>query len=284
MSMGGLYVLGTERHDSRRIDDQLRGRSGRQGDPGETRFYLSLEDELLQRFRINWIKAFLNTLHVAADQPIENPRLSAAVEAAQAEAEMIGFEERKQVLKYDDVLDGQRRTVYATRHALLAGDDIHEQVRSMIRHLVDDLVSNARVHGEDESDTDHLWTCLEEFYPIGLDRAEVDHMVNSRRARHELVDRIVADTDRILTTREADLGHDGLRDLERRTILETLDRHWRDHLYEMDGLRDAVQWRAVAGRDPVVEFTAEAIALFNEMSADIEADVVHAVLVGPSLG
>ena len=144
ISIGGLCVIGTERHDSQRIDDQLRGRSGQQA-TRKTRFYLSLEDDLLQRFQVDWIKSFLRSLHLAPNEAIKSPQLSAVIDAAQAEAEAVGFEERKYVLKYDDILDGQRRAVYESRQELMTSDDIHEQTRLMIRHVLHDLVSQARV-------------------------------------------------------------------------------------------------------------------------------------------
>ena len=276
LSIGGLCVIGTERHDSQRIDDQLRGRSGRQGDPGETRFYLSLEDDLLQRFKVDWIKAFLRSLHLSPDEAIKSPQLSAVVDVAQAEAEEVGYHERKYVLKYDDVLDGQRRAVYDSRQALMASDDIQEQTRVMIRHVLHDLVSQSRVrHDDDDDGTEPLFDQLADLYPIGVDREAVDHMASSRRTWHDLVDLLMDDTDRIADGLERDLGHDELVAFERRTILAILDRRWRDHLYELDTLRDAVQWRASAGRDPLVEFTAGATHRFDHMSKDIEAEVAQ---------
>lgn len=285
LSIGGLCVIGTERHESRRIDDQLRGRSGRQGDPGETRFYLSLEDDLLQRFKVDWIKGFLRSLNLGPDEAIESSRLTAVVDMAQAEAEGVAFDERQHVLKYDDVLDGQRRALYEARWELLAGDDIHEQVRRMIRHALHDVVTRARRHiGEDEDDAAPLFDQLAELYPIGIDRAEVDRVVASRHGWHDLVDLLVADTDRILAARERDWGRDELLAFERRAVLATVDRRWSDHLYELEALRDAVQWRASAGRDPLVEFTAGATHRFEHMSQDIEAEVAEVILNGPEQG
>lgn len=285
LSIGGLCVIGTERHDSRRIDDQLRGRSGRQGDPGETRFYLSLEDDLLQRFKVDWIKAFLNTLNVSPDDAIKSSRLTAIVDTAQAEAEAVASEERQHVLKYDDVLDGQRKAFYAARRVLLAGNDIHEQVRVMIRHALQDFVMRARRHlGKDEDGAAPLFDQLAELYPIGVERATVDRVVASRHGWHHLVELLVDDTDRVLAELERDWGRDELIAFERRVILATVDRRWRDHLYELEALRDAVQWRASAGRDPLVEFTAGATHRFKHMSKDVEAEVTQTVLAGPPRG
>ncbi|WP_156432510.1 preprotein translocase subunit SecA [Mycobacterium sp. M26] len=285
LSIGGLCVIGTERHDSRRIDDQLRGRAGRQGDPGETRFYLSLEDDLLQRFKVDWIKAFLRSLNVSPEEAIRSPRLTAIVDMAQAEAEAVAFEERQHVLKYDDVLDGQRRAFYEARRELLAGNDIHEQIRTMIRHALHDAVMRGRRHlGEDEEETAPLFDQLAELYPVGVDRAAVDRVVASRHGWHDLVDLLVDDTDRILAARERDWGRDQLIDFERRATLAVVDRRWQDHLYELETLRDAVQWRASAGRDPLVEFTAGATHRFEHMAKDIEAEVAEAVLAAPARG
>ena len=194
-------------------------------------------------------------------------------------------EERKHVLKYDDVLDGQRRAFYGARQLLLAGDDIHEQVRTMIGHALHDVVMRARRHpGEDENSATPLFDQLTELYPISVDRAEVDRVATSRHGWHDLVDLLVDDTDRILAALEREWGRDELIGFERRVALSVVDRRWQDHLYELEALRDAVQWRASAGRDPLVEFTAGATHRFKHMSKDIEAEVTEIVLTGPARG
>jgi preprotein translocase subunit SecA len=276
---GGLYVLGTERHESRRIDNQLRGRSGRQGDPGESRFYLSLGDDLMRRFNGPMLESMMNTLRVPDDQPIESKMVSRAILSAQTQVEQQNFEVRKDVLKYDEVLNRQRTVIYDERRKVLEGADLHEQVAAMVDDVVGAYVDGATETGYAEDwDLDQLWTGLKALYPVGLDRAElIDRVAEGDQSglspevlRSELLD----DVHRAYADREARLGSEVMRELERRVLLSVLDRKWREHLYEMDYLRAGIHLRAMANRDPVVEYQREGFDMFRAMLDGIKEESV----------
>src|ERR671926_244458 len=276
---GGLYVLGTERHESRRIDNQLRGRSGRQGDPGESRFYLSLGDDLMRRFNGPMLESMMTTLRVPDDQPIESKMVSRAILSAQTQVEQQNFEVRKDVLKYDEVLNRQRTVIYAERRKVLDGEDLHVQVRSMVDEVVSAYVDGATEMGYAEDwDLEQLWTGLKALYPVGLDRDElIDRVAGGDQAglsadvlKGELLD----DVHRAYEEREAALGSQVMRELERRVLLSVLDRKWREHLYEMDYLRAGIHLRAMANRDPVVEYQREGYDMFKAMLDGIKEESV----------
>ncbi len=278
IAAGGLYVLGTERHESRRIDNQLRGRSGRQGDPGASQFYLSLEDDLMRLFKSDMVDAFLRRFNVPDDVPIEAKMVSNAIRSAQGQVEARNFEIRKDVLKYDDVLNRQRLVVYAERRRVLEGEDIEEQVRSFISDTVDSYVRGATAAGYAEDwDLDQLWTALKQLYPIELTIPEIIEAGGGDRGglstdflARELVDDAQASYD----DREESLGDEVTRELERRVILSVLDRKWREHLYEMDYLRDGIGLRAMAQKDPLIEYQREGFDLFNAMMDGIKEETV----------
>ncbi|HYH24796.1 MAG TPA: preprotein translocase subunit SecA [Blastococcus sp.] len=276
---GGLYVLGTERHESRRIDNQLRGRSGRQGDPGESRFYLSLGDDLMRRFNGPMLESMMNTLRVPEDQPIESKMVSRAILSAQTQVEQQNFEVRKNVLKYDEVLNRQRTVIYDERRQVLEGADLHEQVRSMVDDVISAYVDGATETGYAEDwDLDQLWTGLKALYPLGL---TVDELID-QQARGEQSDlsaedlkrTLLDDVHRAYEEREATLGSETMRELERRVLLSVLDRKWREHLYEMDYLRAGIHLRAMANRDPVVEYQREGYDMFVAMLDGIKEESV----------
>ncbi|MEU2347486.1 preprotein translocase subunit SecA [Modestobacter sp. NPDC049651] len=276
---GGLYVLGTERHESRRIDNQLRGRSGRQGDPGESRFYLSLGDDLMRRFNGPMLESMMNTLRVPDDQPIESKMVSRAIRSAQTQVEQQNFEVRKDVLKYDEVLNRQRTVIYDERRKVLDGADLHEQVQRMLDDVVAAYVDGATETGYAEDwDLDQLWTGLKALYPVGLDKQELlDRVADGEQAALEagtLKDELVADAHAAYATREETLGSEVMRELERRVLLSVLDRKWREHLYEMDYLRAGIHLRAMANRDPVVEYQREGYDMFNAMLDGIKEESV----------
>jgi len=278
IAAGGLYVLGTERHESRRIDNQLRGRSGRQGDPGASQFYLSLEDDLMRLFKSDMVDAFLRRFNVPDDVPIEAKMVSNAIRSAQGQVEARNFEIRKDVLKYDDVLNRQRLVVYAERRRVLEGEDIEEQVRSFISDTVDSYVRGATAAGYPQDwDLEQLWTALKQLYPIDLSVAEIIEAGGGDRGglttdflARELVDDAQASYD----DREESLGDEVTRELERRVILSVLDRKWREHLYEMDYLRDGIGLRAMAQKDPLIEYQREGFDLFNAMMDGIKEETV----------
>ncbi len=276
---GGLYVLGTERHESRRIDNQLRGRSGRQGDPGESRFYLSLGDDLMRRFNGPMLESMMNTLRVPEDQPIESKMVSRAIRSAQTQVEQQNFETRKDVLKYDEVLNRQRTVIYDERRKVLDGEDLHEQIESMLDDVVAAYVDGATEAGYAEDwDLDQLWTGLKALYPVGLTQEDLLHSHaegdQSALTGDVLKRELLADVQARYEDREAALGSDVTRELERRVLLSVLDRKWREHLYEMDYLRAGIHLRAMANRDPVVEYQREGYDMFNAMLDGIKEESV----------
>jgi preprotein translocase subunit SecA len=273
---GGLYVLGTERHESRRIDNQLRGRSGRQGDPGESRFYLSLEDELMRLFKSDWVDWVLTTLKVPDDVPIENKRVTSSIASAQAQVESQNFESRKNVLKYDDVMSRQREVIYKERRAVLEGADLHEQVRSMIDQVVGSYVGGATTGYPEEWNLEALWTALKTLYPVGIKLSELEDEVGGRDEldRDLLIERVREDAQAAYDEREESFGAEVMRELERRVLLSVLDRKWREHLYEMDYLREGIGLRAYSQRDPLVEYQREGFDMFNAMMDGIKEESV----------
>ncbi|HWH32446.1 MAG TPA: preprotein translocase subunit SecA, partial [Egibacteraceae bacterium] len=271
--LGGLYVLGTERHESRRIDNQLRGRSGRQGDPGESRFYLSLEDDLMRLFNASAVESIMTRLKLPEDMPIEHKMVTNAVARAQAQVESRNFELRKNVLKYDDVMNNQRQVVYKQRNMVLEGPD--EQIEELAERFIEEAVTGLvevyapdGVHPE-EWNLEELWTTLETIYPVSLSRDELG--IESLK-RDELAEMLVEDAFAAYERREEEIGAETLRQVERRVVLSVLDRVWREHLYEMDHLRDGIGLRAVGQRDPLVEYQREAYEAFIGMMARVKEE------------
>ena len=272
--LGGLYVLGTERHESRRIDNQLRGRSGRQGDPGESRFYLSLQDDLMRMFNAGAAEALMaRTSSDEEDIAIESRVVSRAIQSAQSQVEARNAEIRKNVLKYDDVLNRQRQAIYSDRRQILEGDDIADQVRAFIDDTLSSIISeHTSVGNPSEWDWDALWTELKTLYPIGLTIDEVVAELGMSMDSAELVREVSSDALVAYQKRENQLGIPPMRELERRVVLSVIDRRWRDHLYEMDYLKDGIGLRAMAQRDPLVEYQREGFALFTTMMGQIKED------------
>jgi preprotein translocase subunit SecA len=278
VDLGGLYVLGTERHDSRRIDNQLRGRSGRQGDPGESRFYLSLGDDLMTRFNGRAVETVYNTLRLPEDVPIESKYVSRAIQSAQTQVEQQNFEIRKNVLKYDEVLNRQRTVVYDERRRVLEGEDMSDQFRPMITDVVTEYISGATSAGyAEEWDLDQLWTALRTLYPVAVEVDEVVELAGGSQrmlTREQLQEEILEDALAAYSQREEDLGPEVMRELERRVLLSVLDRKWREHLYEMDYLQEGIGLRAMAQRDPLVEYQREGFNMFNAMMDAIKEESV----------
>jgi len=278
VELGGLYVLGTERHESRRIDNQLRGRSGRQGDPGLSRFYLSLGDDLMVRFNGDRIASIMNFLRLPEDTPIENKQVSKAIQSAQTQVEQQNFEIRKNVLKYDEVLNKQRTVIYDERRQVLSGADLSDQIRPMITSVVTSYVQGATSSGyPEEWDLEQLWVALKTLYPISLTPDEAIKTAGGERndlTREFLVEEVVADAQAAYDQREAELGAEVTRELERRVLLSVLDRKWREHLYEMDYLQEGIGLRAMAQRDPLVEYQKEGFDMFRAMMDAIQEESV----------
>ncbi|MER5703779.1 preprotein translocase subunit SecA [Micromonospora sp. NPDC002296] len=275
--VGGLYVLGTERHESRRIDNQLRGRAGRQGDPGESRFYLSLQDELMKRFRAGAVEAVMDRFNIPEDVPIESKMVTRQIKSAQAQIEGQNAEIRKNVLKYDEVLNKQRQVIYAERLRVLNGEDLSDQVRNMIDDVIGAYVIGATSDGYAEDwDLEQLWSSLKQLYPVGVTLAELEEEIGSRAGFDQdfLVARLKEDANAAYDRREEQLGEEGTRELERMVLLQVIDRKWREHLYEMDYLQEGISLRAYAQRDPVVEYQREGFDMFATMMDGIKEETV----------
>ncbi|WP_197380563.1 preprotein translocase subunit SecA [Mycolicibacterium mengxianglii] len=273
-AVGGLYVLGTERHESRRIDNQLRGRAGRQGDPGESRFYLSLGDELMRRFNGATLEALLTRLNLPDDVPIEAKMVTRAIKSAQTQVEQQNFEVRKNVLKYDEVMNQQRKVIYAERKMVLEGENLQQQAHKMLTDVITAYVDGATAEGYAEDwDLEKLWEALKTLYPVGIDHHDLldSDAVGEpgELTREELLEALLDDAKRAYANREAELeaiaGEGAMRQLERNVLLNVLDRKWREHLYEMDYLREGIGLRAMAQRDPVVEYQREGYDMFRGM-------------------
>jgi preprotein translocase subunit SecA len=276
IALGGLYVLGTERHESRRIDNQLRGRSGRQGDPGESRFYLSLQDELMRRFNSGMVERFLTAAGIPEDAPIESKMVSNAIRSAQTQVESQNFEMRKNVLKYDDVMNRQRQVVYGERRMVLEGADIKDQVATFVSDTLTAYVSMATSQGYSEDwDLDTLWNALKTIYPISFTIDELVARVGSRNGLDAefLTAAVIEDCQAAYAKREESLGSEVMRELERKVLLSVLDRKWREHLYEMDYLQEGIGLRAMAQRDPLVEYQREGFDLFSAMMDAIKEEI-----------
>jgi preprotein translocase subunit SecA len=273
---GGLYVLGTERHESRRIDNQLRGRSGRQGDPGESRFYLSLGDDLMRLFKSDWVERVLLALKVPDDVPIENKSVTKSIQSAQSQVEALNFESRKNVLKYDDVMSRQREVIYGERREVLEGADLQDQVHQMIDEVVETYVLAATENFPEEWDLDQLWTALKTIYPVTLRYQDLEREAGGRDGldRDTLLADLQADAQKAYDAREAEVGSEVMRELERQVLLSVLDRKWREHLYEMDYLREGIGLRAYSQRDPLVEYQREGFDMFNAMKEGIREETV----------
>ncbi len=272
VELGGLYVIGSERHESRRIDNQLRGRSGRQGDPGESRFYLSLGDDLMRLFKSDIIDWVLQTLKVPDDMPIENSRVSKSVQQAQEQVEAMNFEMRKNVLKYDDVMNRQRHAIYGDRRRVLEGADVEEQLRGTVNTVVEQYVRGLTEGFVEDWDLDALWTQLRTLFPVTLDLA--DYAGRGDLTVEELVADFQADAQAAYDARTEALGEETMREFERQVLLTVLDRKWREHLYEMDYLREGIGLRAMAQRDPLVEYQREGGDMFNAMMEAFMEEVV----------
>ncbi|HEX5856783.1 MAG TPA: preprotein translocase subunit SecA, partial [Microbacterium sp.] len=275
---GGLYVLGTERHESRRIDNQLRGRSGRQGDPGESRFYLSLTDDLMRLFQSGAAEAILARTSFPDDVAIESTMVSRAIKSAQSQVEARNAEIRKNVLKYDDVLNRQREAIYSDRRHILEGDDIADRVQHFIEDAITGVIKDHTGTGHNESwDFDALWTELKTLYPVGVSIDEVVAEGAGRKggiSTDGLVREILSDARIAYERREETLGAAATRELERRVVMQVLDRRWRDHLYEMDYLKDGIGLRAMAQRDPLIEYQREGYQMFQSMMGQIKEESV----------
>ncbi|MCV0002440.1 preprotein translocase subunit SecA [Mobiluncus mulieris] len=289
VELGGLYVLGTERHESRRIDNQLRGRSGRQGDPGKSRFYLSMEDDLMRLFNTGAAARFMQS-GMPDDIPLEFKMVSSAIKSAQAQVEGRNAEIRKNVLKYDDVMTEQRETIYGERSQVLHGKNLEPTIESFIEHTVSTAVEGATTAQESsEWDLKTLWAGLKNIYPVSLTVADIENAVGGRSAltsefiseqlvddaklQYELAEKSLAENQIAV----AQLGKDPMREMERRVLLSVVDRLWREHLYEMDYLKEGIGLRAMGQRNPLVEYKTEGYLMFKSMMERVKEETVQNV-------
>jgi preprotein translocase subunit SecA len=276
LNLGGLYVLGTERHESRRIDNQLRGRSGRQGDPGESRFYLSLTDDLMRLFNSGAAERLMNS-SVPDDVALESKLVSRAIASAQGQVEGRNAEQRKNVLKYDDVLNRQREAIYGDRRRILEGDDLHEKVQFFVEDTITALIDAATAEGNgDDWDFHQLWTNLKTLYPVSVAPEEIIEEAGgkSRLTVEMLKEELLSDARLVYQAREEAIGSESMRELERRVVLSVIGRKWQEHLYEMDYLKEGIGLRAMAQRDPLVEYQREGFAMFQSMMEAIREESV----------
>ncbi|MEY5145974.1 MAG: preprotein translocase subunit SecA [Actinomycetota bacterium] len=277
LAVGGLYVLGTERHESRRIDNQLRGRSGRQGDPGESRFYLSLTDDLMRLFNSQAAAALMNRSSVPDEQAIESKVVSRAIASAQSQVEARNAEIRKNILKYDDVMNRQREAIYADRRQILEGEDISRTFDAFLAEVISDIILRNSDGSAIDWDLQSLWNQLKAIYPISLEIDEVIAEVGSpaKLTSKWLIEEITSDARIAYGRRTSEIGEQLMRELERRVMLSVIDRKWRDHLYEMDYLKEGIGLRAMAQRDPLVEYQREGYGMFQDMMAAIREEAVQ---------
>ena len=290
VELGGLYVLGTERHESRRIDNQLRGRSGRQGDPGESRFYLSMEDDLMRMFASGLAQRIMSSGAYPDDVPLESKMVTRGIAGAQRQVESRNYEIRKNVLKYDDVMTEQREKVYSERRRVLDGEDLEPQIEAFRAQAVTSIVEAGTAEGRpDEWDLDALWGELGRLYPVGLTQDEIvealggKDALTSERLIEELSEDIAVAYEDAEARIEANalahvqLGEEPMRTLERRILLAVVDKRWREHLYEMDYLKEGIGLRAMAQRDPLVEYANEGARMFRAMMEGIREETVEQI-------
>ena len=290
VELGGLYVLGTERHESRRIDNQLRGRSGRQGDPGESRFYLSMEDDLMRMFASGLAQRIMSSGAYPDDVPLESKMVTRGIAGAQRQVESRNYEIRKNVLKYDDVMTEQREKVYSERRQVLDGEDLEPQIEAFRAQAVTSIVEAGTAEGRpDEWDLDDLWGELGRLYPVGLTQDEVVEALGGKNAltSERLIEELSEDVAVAYEDAEArieanalahvQLGEDPMRTLERRILLAVVDKRWREHLYEMDYLKEGIGLRAMAQRDPLVEYANEGARMFRAMMEGIREETVEQI-------
>src|SRR5437588_2983350 len=273
--LGGLHVLGTERHEARRIDNQLRGRAGRQGDPGSSRFFVSLEDELMRRFGGASIAGLMDKLGLEEDVPLEHPWVSRAIENAQQKVEAYNFDIRKHVVEYDDVLNRQRDVIYGDRDRVLFEENLKPLIMEWVEQTLVQLTGDALAGDRRDWDLETLRQQVERIFPMpeNFSWDEVEHLMD----REEVVDHLMELAEAAYDHKEQELGHDQMRLMERIWMLNVIDRLWIAHLTAIDDLREGIGLRAYGQRDPLIEYKVEAATMFDELQASVRADVVNAI-------
>ena len=273
IAAGGLKIIGTERHESRRIDNQLRGRSGRQGDPGESKFYIGLDDDLMKIFGGDMITKVYNTIGMDENIPIENKMISSAVESAQKKVEGRNFSIRKNVLKYDDVMNAQREIIYKQRRQVLDGENINESILNMIRSLAEEVVSTYYA-GDEDVNVEALNTDIRNTFAIDM----FDWLKDNSKDVNKVIEKLQETAISKYEEKEKEIGSDELRELERVVMLKVVDQKWMDHIDAMDELKNGIGLRAYGQQDPVVKYRLEGMDMFDEMVFSIKHDVVKLLM------
>lgn len=278
MELGGLYVLGTERHESRRIDNQLRGRTGRQGDPGRSKFYLSCEDDLLRIFGGDRLKAIMSAMKIEEDEPVEEKMMSKAMEISQKRVEARNFEIRKNLLKYDDVINEQRKQIFEERKDFMRAATVEETVADMRAEVVEDMCARTMPPKllPEQWDADGLETSVREV--LGLELPVKEWIATEGVDDADIQQKIAAAADEAWAAKVAMIGPDQTRGLEKQVLLQTIDAKWREHLVTVDHLRAVIHLRGYGQRDPLIEYKTEAFSLFETMRADLRKDVTATLM------
>jgi preprotein translocase subunit SecA len=270
---GGLHIIGTERHESRRIDNQLRGRAGRQGDPGSSRFYLSLEDELMRRFGTDRIAGLMNRLGMEEDMPIEHGIISKSIESAQTKVEGHNFDIRKHVVEYDDVMNKQREVIYAIRRRILEGENLHERMMEIISNQIGLLVAAQASADGGTPDAAEIMRSYKSIVPMTtLTPSEINGLDNDA-----IEDALIADAEMHYEKREAEMGEELMRYVERVVMLQVIDKLWREHLTQMDDMRQGIGLQAYGQKDPLVAYKREGFSMFEALLTNIEYDTAHKI-------
>jgi preprotein translocase subunit SecA len=273
--LGGLYVLGTERHEARRIDNQLRGRSGRQGDPGESRFYLSAQDELVRLFAGDRIYNIIERFKLPDDQPMEASILSKQIENAQKKVEEQNFVSRKNVLKYDDVMNVQRMVIYEQRRDVLEGTDLSEEIQGWMDELIARIVyEHTASDYQEEWDVESLFTEMQSLFETEISADELE----ASMTREDLIEEFQEDARDAYAAKVEEYGAELMREVERYLVLQVVDVRWREHLESMEYLRDGIHLRAMAQKDPLSEYRSEGHGMFEELTATIQEEIVRYLL------
>ena len=268
MKAGGLAIIGTERHESRRIDNQLRGRADRQGDPGSSRFYISLEDDLMRLFGSERISSVVEKIGLEEDMPIEHKMLTKSIEGAQKKVEGRNFGIRKHVLQYDDVMNKQREIIYAERRRVLEGENLQEQIENMIHSLIEEGVMS---YSQDGFDAERF---VEYMYNLFMPRGSIEVSDIENLKTEQVIEKVFEIAMKIYNGKEERIGSDRMREVERVVLLQAVDSHWIDHIDAMDQLRQGIGLRAIGQQDPVIAYTDEGFNMFNEMNAHIKEDTI----------
>jgi len=269
LKAGGLAIIGTERHESRRIDNQLRGRAGRQGDLGSSRFYISLEDDLMRLFGSERISGVVEKIGLEEDMPIEHKMLTKSIEGAQKKVEGRNFGIRKHVLQYDDVMNKQREIIYAERRRVLEGENLKEQIENMIHSLIEDgVISYSQGDGFDAE------KFVEYMYNLFMPRGSIEVSDIENLKTEEITEKVFEIAMKIYNGKEERIGSERMREVERVILLQSVDSHWIDHIDAMDQLRQGIGLRAIGQQDPVIAYTDEGFDMFNEMNAHIKEDTI----------